>query len=68
MIERILGWFGIFKCHYCKRYILPWQGFCGKIRMQLICDGKEHPLVANYITHAGECTEKDIKRTGERGK
>lgn len=62
IIEKLLGLFSIHKCHYCGKYILPWQEFCGYIDMPLIGDGKPHLIVAKWVTHDGECTERDIEK------
>lgn len=63
--EKILGVFGIHKCHYCGKYVLPWQEFCGKINMPVIADGKPHPILAKWVTHNGECTQKDIQKENQ---
>ena len=67
IVERILGLFGIYKCHWCKKYIFPSQKFVGHINMKLIPDGKSHNIYANWITHDGGCTQRDIEYYGKYG-
>jgi len=61
VIEKFLRLLGIHKCHWCKKYILPWEDFCGYIHQEMIPDGKPHTIHAKWITHVGKCTEEDIK-------
>ena len=64
----ILRFLGLSRCHYCNRIVWPWQEFYGQISTTLIPDGKPHHLYAKYVTHAGRCTEEDIKRMNEEKK
>ena len=57
---------GIYRCHYCGKYILPWQKFYGKIDMVLINDGEQHPIYAKWVTHDGECIRLDIERESKK--
>ena len=58
----ILRLFGFSSWHYCSRIVWRQQEFYGQISTTLIPDGKPHRLYAKYVTHAGMCTEEDIKR------
>ena len=62
-IEHLLGLIGIHKCHWCKKYVLPWQKFVG-----YSSDNLNTGFHIDWITHAGECTYRDIQREESREK